>query len=366
MPSKKLAQFSEKAECLQMLAEEIPDFAVIGLDPAGRIVEWNLGAERLLGWAEAEALGQEASIIFTPSDRARGEPQKEIGTAAERGSAKDERWHLRKDGTVFWGSGSMTAIHSEDGAVAGFIKIFRDFTDYRTLAESLKKSNRDLEQFAHTVSHDLQEPLRVVALYADLLKRRAGADAGAEMKQFLDFIYEAAARAQNLTQSLLNLAKFGATPPRLQAVNLATIVEATLHNMQARLREKKAVVLTEPLPMVTADSLQIGQLFQNLISNALKYNDSPSPEIRIEMEEKELEWQIAVKDNGMGIRKEDRGKIFEAFTQLGMAVQGSGLGLAICKKIVERHGGRIWVEAHSPKGSAFFFTLPKVRPSGAS
>jgi signal transduction histidine kinase len=229
--------------------------------------------------------------------------------------------------------------------------------------EELARSNADLEQFAYVASHDLQEPLRMVATYTELLAQRYRGKLDERADKYIHYAVDGATRMQTLIRDLLTYSRAGRTQLDLQSTDCNEIVAEAIGNLRAAVQESGASIIYQGLPTIVADRLQVGQVFQNLISNAIKFRGSKQPAVRIEAARTSRMWQFAVIDNGMGIAPEHLDMIFVIFKRLHTHAEypGNGLGLAICKKIVERHGGKIWVESAPGQGSAFRFTLP-LRP----
>jgi signal transduction histidine kinase len=230
------------------------------------------------------------------------------------------------------------------------------------LATELRRSNQELEQFAYIASHDLQAPLRSVSGFLDLLARRYQGRLGADADEFIGFAVDGVARMQQLIHDILAFSRVGsrANPPEQLASREP--LDRALGNLKTDIEESRAEIKVEPLPPVTGDRNQLAQLFQNLVGNAIKYRKpGEPPHISISAEEKESEWEFRVRDNGIGIDPRFAERIFQIFQRLHTTGEysGTGIGLAICKKIVERHGGRIWVESEPGQGSTFSFTLPK-------
>ncbi len=606
---------ADHAQLYEMLVAELTDFVVFLMDPEGCIVSWNPGVERIIGYREAEWIGQSARIIFTPEDRAAGIPQEELAKARNEGRSPDIRWHQKKDGSRFYVDGTLVALKDQSGKLLGFSKVMRDVTEkqriqdelesaheevhgilesitdgfialdqewrftyvnaagekllgapceellgrnhwevfaptlgtaveyefrrvvrdqvsvefemlyeprqrwfavkgyptpqgglsayfqdvterknaaeemqrqWRTFdtalshmpdiisifdleghftyanraalalfqrsleevigkgvhkliypselaaklqqqirevimtrqsvrdetpypvpglsgavrdyeyifspvfstdgtieavtnstrditerkqaqaalerqAQELADSNAELQQFAYVTSHDLQEPLRAMVNFSQLLMKRYGGQLGTDADEFLGYIMAGAQRMNGLVESLLTYSRvlhFDQTA--FAPVSLQTVVDWAVMNLRTAIDESGTVVLSNNLPTVQADQVQLVQLFQNLISNAIKYRKTGEPpRVQISAKRAKNEWIIAVQDNGMGIEKQYSDRIFGVFKRLhGKEIPGTGIGLAICKRIVEKHNGRIWVESQAGEGSTFYAALP--------
>ncbi|MBU6428498.1 MAG: hypothetical protein KGR26_05790 [Cyanobacteria bacterium REEB65] len=251
------------------------------------------------------------------------------------------------------------------GVALAIIRLRRTAVDLeRQVAErtaELTRSNRELERFAYVASHDLQEPLRAVSGFVSLLARRFKGKIDPEADEFITYAVDGATRMRTLINDLLTYSRAGTRPKALELTNCETIFEHALANLQPTIADTGASVVRGPLPTLMTDRVMLTQVFQNLIANALKFR-SPDrkPEVRVEAVRRDDEWQFSIRDNGIGIEPQYFGRIFELFQRLHDPTRypGTGLGLAICKKIVERYGGRIWVESQPGEGSTFFFTLP--------
>lgn len=227
-------------------------------------------------------------------------------------------------------------------------------------AEELARSNAELEQFAYVASHDLQEPLRMVASYTQLLARRYGGKLGTEADEFIGFAVDGAKRMQQLIQDLLSYSRVTTKGKALDLMPAEAACNLALGNLQETIKDSNAKVCVGPLPEVLADASQLTQLFQNLIGNAVKYRNERKPEIQVAAKSNRDHWVFSVQDNGIGIEPQYFERIFQMFQRLHTRkdYSGTGIGLAVCRKIVERHGGRIWVESQPGQGSTFLFTIP--------
>jgi signal transduction histidine kinase len=226
--------------------------------------------------------------------------------------------------------------------------------------EELSRTNDELRQFAYVASHDLQEPLRTVGSYAQLLGKRYKGKLGADADEFIGYMVGGVNRMHTLLNDMLAFSRVTQNQNKPFArANLNAVLKAALMNLDLTITESGAEITASELPAVTCDETQIGQVFQNLIGNAIKYKGTEPPKIEVSSEQRDDEWVISVKDNGIGIDPQYHERIFGIFKRLpGRELPGTGMGLAICKRIIERHGGRIWVESEQGKGSSFRFTLP--------
>ena len=232
--------------------------------------------------------------------------------------------------------------------------------------QELAQSNTELEKFAYVASHDLQEPLRMVASYTQLLERNYQDKLDEEGKEYIYFAVDGAKRMKALIEDLLSYSRLRRDQDPFTQVACQRACESAIKNLQAMIAESQAKVTVNPLPVVWGREPQLLRLFQNIIGNGIKYRGKSTPEINISVDEKDNEYIFSVKDNGIGIEPQYQEQIFEIFQRLHLRdqYQGNGIGLAVCKKIVERHGGRIWVESKKDKGATFYFTIPKNKQGG--
>jgi two-component system cell cycle sensor histidine kinase/response regulator CckA len=359
-------QLREQREWLRVTLTSIGD-AVIATDADGRIAFVNPAAESLTGWSMAEAAGKPAGevfrIIHEHTRAAVEDPVHKVLKAGKRVGLANHTRLLRKDGTEVSIDDSAAPIRDEKGHIQGVVLVFRDITGQKRAQAALERSNRELEQFAYVASHDLQEPLRSIVGFLQLLQRRYGDQIDEKGRHFIEQSVKAGYRMQSLIRDLLTLSRVDTEGAVFEPTDLNPIVKNILDNLQSIIKEKNADIGCAELPNLPIDASQIQSLFQNLIMNAVKFNQSPKPMIAIGCQEHDNFYHFFVKDNGIGVSFEFRERIFVVFQRLhtDREYPGTGLGLALCKKIVQRHGGSIWVESQPGQGSTFYFTLPKNR-----
>lgn len=227
------------------------------------------------------------------------------------------------------------------------------------LEQLLEAKTRELEQFAYIASHDLQEPLRKIRNFTEMLQEQLQGQLDGRAQKYMHYIVDGAGRMQSLLQNLLYYSRALRPAPR-QSVSLNEVLHLTLSDLELAIQENEAEIISDDLPVITANPTQMQQLFLNLISNALKFSQT-KPMITIKVSQDEQEWRLSFNDNGIGIPDDQRERIFQAFQRLHRQADypGTGIGLAICQKVVEQHGGQIWVESELERGSTFFVTLPK-------
>lgn len=241
-------------------------------------------------------------------------------------------------------------------------ELFQTQDELRETISKLETSNQELEQFAYVASHDLQEPLRMVASFIQLLDMQYKDKLDDQAHEYIDFAVDGAKRMQELINDLLEFSRITSNAKEFQAVDLRKVLDEVLFNLEIVIEENDAVIQREHLPVIFGDSSQMFQVFQNLIGNAIKYRSEKTPKIQISVGGgKKDYWLFSIKDNGIGMEPEYANLIFEIFKRLHTKeeYEGTGIGLAITKRIVERHGGKIWVESEKGKGTTFYFTIPK-------
>ena len=337
----------------------------------GRFVRVNHTLCEILGYAEHELLGKHVKEVSHPDDRDVTDAERARIRAGEIEQARFEKRYIRGDNArVVWCDIAIALVRDVNGAPLYEVAIFDDITERKQadaalqLAhEELKRSNAELEQFAYVASHDLQEPLRMVASYTQLLARRYDARLDGDAREFMAYIVDGATRMKQLIEDLLAYSRVGTKGGEFRPVAAEGALGRALFNLRAATEEAGAVITHDAMPVVSADEVQLAQMFQNLIGNALKFRSSSVPRIHVGVSEKATEVQFEVRDNGIGIEPQYYERIFMVFQRLHNKGEypGTGIGLAICKKVVERHRGRIWVDSRPGEGSSFYFTLPKER-----
>ena len=359
-------------ERFRLMAAGVKDYANLMLDPEGLVVSWNEEAERIKGYRADEVLGQSFSRFY-PADEIRdGIPAFELAQAKKNGRFEGEGWRIRKDGSRFLANVVITALRDDKGQLRGFGKITRDITEGRKSAENLektmvelKRSNDELEQFAYVASHDLQEPLRMVASYTQLIAQRYRGRLDSDADEFIAYAVDGCNRMQGLIQDLLSYSRAGANVGTLRETSCERTLARAVRNLQAAIEESAAIVTHDVLPLIVTDETQLVQVFQNLVGNAIKYRGTEPPAIHVSASRDVAdEWIFSVRDNGLGIEPQYFDRIFILFQRLHgrNEYEGTGIGLAMCKKIVDRLGGRIWVESQLTRGSTFHFALPAGEP----
>lgn len=361
----------------KMIAE-VQDYAIILLTVDGVIENWNAGAEKIKGYTADEIVGKKFELFYTPADREDGLPGKLLKIAAEEGKATHQGWRVRKDGTMFWGTIVITALHNKEGGIIGYSKVTRDLTQQKIAEEKLaaytaelENQNRELEQYAYVASHDLQEPLRKIRTFADLIKENI--DDKEFVNKYFEKLSSSAARMTEMVKSLLNYSRLSKDKPVDASVNLHDVLEEVKQDFELLIEEKQAGIVIKDLPHVAGNHIQLVQLFSNLVGNSLKFSKEP-PVIKIEaavvdklpitdapvsLQEKKY-YHISVEDNGIGFEEEYSKLIFSLFQRLHgkQDYAGTGIGLALCRKIVENHNGFINAVSQPGKGARFNIYLP--------
>jgi PAS domain S-box-containing protein len=348
------------------LLESAPDAIVIS-DKSGRIVVINRMTEKLFGYGRDDLIGQPIETLIPERYRS-AHPNHRQGYYSDlptRPMGKGlELFGRRKDGSEFPVEIGLSPLVAGESLLV--TAVIRDVSERKKIQQELERhsieleaSNKELEQFAYVASHDLQEPLRMVASYAQLLARRNKGKLDEDSEEFIDYIVDGATRMQALINDLLSYSRVGSRGKDLVPTDSGAVLQRVLANLRTTIENEHASVTHDTMPKILADASQLAQIFQNLISNAIKFHGEKAPVVHIGAKQSDDEVIFSVKDEGIGIEKKYTGRIFEIFQRLHGKHEypGTGIGLAICKKIVERHGGRIWIESEENKGSTFFFTI---------
>ena len=348
------------------LAETAND-AIISGDSQGSIIHFNKAAERAYGYQESEVVGTPITSLMPRrfQDACAQGLARFLASGESRVIGKTvELTGRRKDGSEFAIEMSLASWKTKGQTF--FTSIIRDITERKQAQDALAAkvaelalSNKELEQFAYVASHDLQEPLRMITSYTSLLSKRYAGKLDQDADEFIGFAVDGAKRMQSLINDLLAYSRVGTKKKELAPTNCEAVLTAILKALDMAVQDAAATITHDKLPTVMADATQLGQLFQNLIGNALKYRNSKPPVIHIGCRRDGDHWLFSVQDNGIGIDSKFAEKIFIIFQRLHTREEyaGTGIGLAVCKKIVERHGGKIWVESELGHGSMFCFTL---------
>lgn len=347
--------------------------AIVCIDTDGRIIIWNPQAEKTFGYNQTEVIGHRLSETIIPE---------QYRTLHEAGLKK---YLSTGQGTVLNKVFEISALHHKGHEFPieltiipmrlkehdFFCAFIRDISErreaesrHKEYAEDLKQKNIELEQFAYVASHDLQEPLRTVSGFVELLKRHYKNETNENVIKYINYITDASDRMRRLVQDLLDYSRLG-RERILETIDCNKVVQEVLSDLAIAIQESRAVIHIDPLPVISGYTTEMKQLFQNLLSNSLKFrNPGEPPVINISVLPREDSWQFSVTDNGIGIDEKYWERIFVIFQRLHTKSEfvGTGIGLAHCKKIAELHNGKIWVDATPGKGSTFYFTIKKRNP----
>jgi PAS domain S-box-containing protein len=365
------AELERARSWLQITLSSIGD-AIIAMDREGRVTFLNPMAEELTGWLDADAAGKPVSEVFMIFNEETRDPITDpvaiVRGAGEMKKLENHAILLGSDGREYFIDHNGATIRDAEGEPAGVVLIFRDITQRRTaerLAERarlhLLQTNHELQQFAYAASHDLRQPLRNVSIYAQLLSREYLGKLDAKADRLISVVIAGTKRMEMLLDDLLAYTEASAGESKsLQFTDADMALKRVLASLGVSIDECRAHIDSSPLPEIPMDGVHLEQLFQNLISNSIKYRAERPLVIRVDATRTADEWTFCVADNGIGIEHQYLKKIFGLFKRLHTAeeYEGTGIGLALCQKIVQRYGGRIWVESEPDCGSRFYFTVP--------
>jgi PAS domain S-box-containing protein len=358
-----------------LMIGEVEDYAILMLDREGMIRNWNKGAEKIKGYTEEEAVGMNFRMFYRPEDREASLPEKLIDEAARSGKAIHEGWRLRKDGTAFWGSVVITALHDAEGQVVGFSKVTRDLTERKQAEDKLlqysrqlEAQNKELKQFAYAAAHDMKEPLRKILIYHSAIMGENSESLSTEQQHaYLHRSADAARRMQQLIDDLLTFTRVVGTDQTFEPVDLNLLLAEVRSELQDNLDQVGATISIGRLPTLRGIAFQLRQLFTNLLSNSIKFRDTRRPlcisitASRVRVPEKadvygaERFDRIEVRDNGIGFDPQQAEKIFGMFERLHGRDQysGTGIGLAICRRVMDNNRGFIRAQGIPDQGAVF-------------
>lgn len=374
--TKDASQTKEKIPSLQSLYEQIIESApnaIILVDQRGDIVFINARTETLFGYSRSDLIGQKIENLIPKrfQDSHKNQRRGFMDNPGHRpmGAGRD-LLGLKKDGSEIPIEIGLNSFTTDQGifVLASVIDISERKTLENALEverEALKRSNQELEQLAYVASHDLQEPLRMVTSYVQLLDKRYHDKLQDEDAQtFMGFAIDGARRMQQLINDLLDFSRIGTRGAPFAPVVGEKLLQNVLMNLKIAIQESDAEITSDPIPTFVADGGQMLRLFQNLIANALKFRGDKSPKIHISFQQEASSYRFGVHDNGIGFEMRQAERMFQIFQRLHARdkYEGTGIGLAVCKRIVERHGGRIWAESTPGNGAVFYFTIPAKAP----
>jgi PAS domain S-box-containing protein len=363
-----LAQVRKQSEePFRLFVSNVKDYALLMLDPDGRVATWNAGAERIKGYRAEEIVGQHFSRFYTPEDIERGKPARELEITAEQERFEDEGWRVRKDGSRFWANVVMIPLRDQMGQLRGFGKVTRDMTERKVIEEEmaaqntqLESANRELEAFCYSVSHDLRAPLRGIDGFSQALLEDYAGQLDNKGKEYLQRVRAAVQRMGALIDDLLDLSRITRTEMRREAIDLSQIAQSIADELRGTQPDRTAEFVITPGLEVQADPRLIRVVLENLLRNSWKFT-SKRESTRIEFGRTAANGHSAffVKDNGAGFDPNYSNRLFGAFQRLHSASEfpGTGVGLATVQRVILRHGGKIWAESDVDRGATFFFEL---------
>ncbi len=376
-------QLAQSEQAFRLMVDSVIDYAIFKLSPEGIIITWNKGAERIKGYKAEEIIGKHFSIFYTEEDLKSKKPARELEIAIREGKYEEEGWRLKKDGSPFWVNVVITALF-ENGVLEGFAKVTRDLTERRLSDDKLKEaysdlekrieertrdlqitnnhlleSNKELEQFAYVASHDLQEPLRKIINYSDRLTTLMTEEIP---KDYITRIHNSALRMKTVIEDLLQYSRISKYEREsFETICLNQLLTDIQSDLEIMITESNAQISIEDSCNILGNRSQIRHLFQNLITNAIKFSKKgQTPVITIKCAKRPQGIEIAVADNGIGFDPQYAEKIFSPFQRLHRKeeYEGTGIGLAIVQRIVQNHNGRIVARSQVNQGATFILSLP--------
>jgi PAS domain S-box-containing protein len=367
----------------KVTVDHIASYAIFTMDLKGNITSWNEGARNTYGWNEDEIVGQPIGVLYSAEDRKRGVPENNLKLLKKQNVFEDELRQQKKDTSIFVASVTINPfMGGKTNRRIGYLQITKDVTDRnkreddqisdnsqlrteierrKVVERQLNLSNQELDAFASAAAHDLQEPLRMVVSYLQLIERRYEPLLDQDGKDFLHFAVDGAERMKALISDLVEYSRIDKIGKEFEWTDSNMVLQRVLSNIEVIVEENNAKITHDPLPVVWSEAIQLSQIFQNLLINAIKFKGEDDPVIHVSAKETAHDVIFMFKDNGRGIEKRHVPLIFLIFKQLGDRAdrRGSGVGLAIVKKIATRHKGDVWVESKVGKGSTFYISIPK-------
>jgi PAS domain S-box-containing protein len=407
----------------RLLVQSVKDYAIIMLDPAGHVISWNQGAERIKGYRAEEILGRSFTAFYPEDKKASGFPQRELEAALRDGRFEDEGWRVRKDGSRIWANVVITALRNDDGQLVGFAKVTRDLSERRKAEEqrqqlaaeqaarkeatrrsdelqrlnaeltaregelatalseareardaaersrsAVEEAYKELDQFAYVASHDLKAPLRGIANLAEWIREESTNVLTPQCLEYLALLQGRVQRMEALINGILDYSRAGRVLRKPESIDTALLVKDAIELLAPA--DSTRINIAPDLPRVIAERVPFQQLFLNLIGNALKYSQAYRPDLVVDIEWKDMEgyYEFSVRDNGPGIASEYHDRIWGVFQTLAARdkVEGTGIGLSVVKKVVETRGGAVAVESSPGCGATFRFTWPKPERGAAA
>lgn len=356
--------FRDAEEKLRFIVESATEFAIFTTDLDGLVSSWNSGATRIFGYDEREIIGQDCRMLFTPEDNARDKPESEMHDALVRGHGNDERWHVRKDGSRFWGSGMMMPLCDDAGTIHGYLKICRDMTREKRAADALREADRRKDEFIAILAHELRNPLASISNAAQLLRISDNESYSEWCQQVIE---RQSGHMARLLDGLLDISRItlGKIQLRKERLDLSGIILRSVELLRPLIQQKKQrlTLANSPREMpIIGDATRIEQVVVNLLTNAINFTDEGG-HISVTAQRDDREAVVTVEDTGIGIPPEMHTRIFELFAQVDRSIDrsqgGLGIGLTLAQTLIELHGGRICVESNGlSQGSKFTITLP--------
>lgn len=367
----------ESEQRLRLLVEGVRDYAIFMVDTTGHVLNWNKGAENIKGYAANEIIGRHISVFYTKEDVEAGKPTFNLKLATEKGRFEDIGWRVKKDGTKFWADVLFTPLYNEKQELTGYSKITRDITERKAAEDKVKQlnrelsfnidqlenSNKELEAFTYSVSHDLRAPLRAIHGYTKILEEEYITKLPPEALTMMDSVMNNAKKMGQLIDDLLAFSRLGKKDIRKKEVDVEKMVNTVISELK-KSGGVKAEFIIHPLHTAYADASLLYQVFVNLLSNAVKYSSLVAkPKVEIGSKEENEEIIYYIKDNGTGFDMKYYNKLFGIFQRLHDAseFEGTGVGLALVKRIIVRHNGRVWAESEPGKESVFYVALKKQK-----